>query len=101
MFAYKTTINLGALYCKSPSSNDIFSEIKGILNNYDAWQSIAMIVADTTAVNTGRLNGVVVRIQNDMEKLDTVSHSLLDVNIIFSTLFCVMFLTIYLTDRQN
>ena len=27
-----------------------------------------MIVADTTAVNTGRLNGVVVRIQNEMEK---------------------------------
>ena len=58
------SINLGALYCKFTSSNDIFLKLKA----YDALQSIAMIVDDNNGVNIGRSNGVVVTIQNEMEK---------------------------------
>ena len=56
-------INLGILTCKNGSSRAIFEEIKTLMDEYDAWKSIKMIICDTTAINTGKENGVVVKFQ--------------------------------------
>jgi hypothetical protein len=58
-------IKLGILKCASGSSSHIFDEMKALLDEYDAWKCIQMIVCDTTAVNTGRKNGIVAKIQNE------------------------------------
>ena len=59
-------IRLGIARCKSGSSQDIYEALFKIIDEYDAWSSITMIICDTTAVNTGHNNGVVVRIQRKM-----------------------------------
>jgi len=61
-------IRLGVVRCKSGSSKDIYDALEKVLDEYDAWSSIRMIVCDTTAVNTGRSNGVVSRIQRTMNE---------------------------------
>ena len=61
-------IKLGISKCASGSSKHIYDGIKSLLDEYDAWSSIQMIVCDTTPVNTGRLNGVVVQIQKEVMK---------------------------------
>ena len=61
-------INLGILTCKNGSSRAIFKEIKTLMDEYDVWKSIKMIVCDTTAVNTGKENGVVVNFQKAMSE---------------------------------
>ena len=40
---------------------DIFNSIQSVLNEYDEWTTIALIVADITAVNTEKQNGVAVK----------------------------------------
>lgn len=57
-------IHLGALACESGSAEDIFIPMQALLDEYNAWRSIKMIISDTTAVNTGRRSGVIVRLQN-------------------------------------
>ena len=59
-------INLGVLKCTNGTSQQIYNEIKKLLDEHDAWSCIQMVVCDTTAVNTGRLNGAVVKIQREM-----------------------------------
>jgi hypothetical protein len=60
---------LGIVKCVSGSAFHISDAIKRLLDEYGAWESIQMIIFDTTAVNTGRVNGVVVQLQkNEMEK---------------------------------
>lgn len=59
-------IRLGVARCKSGSSEDVYHALEEIIEEYNAWSSIKMIICDTTAVNTGRLNGVVARIQRTM-----------------------------------
>lgn len=59
-------LKLGIVKCASGSSNHIYAAIKSLLDDFDAWSSIQMIVCDTTPVNTGRLNGVVVQIQKEV-----------------------------------
>ena len=59
-------IRLGVARCKSGSSQDIYDALEKVIDEYDAWSSIKMIICDTTAVNTGRSNGVVVKIQREM-----------------------------------
>jgi hypothetical protein len=61
-------IKLGIVQCTSGHSQHIYEKIKAVLDDYEAWGSIQMIVCDTTSVNTGRINGVVVRIQKEMVK---------------------------------
>ena len=56
-------ISLEIFTCKNGSSRAIFEEIKTLMDKYDAWKSIKMIICDTTAVNTGKENGVVVKFQ--------------------------------------
>ena len=48
----------------------IYEGIKEVLDEYDLWGSIKMIVSDTTNVNTEKYGGVVARIQNEMEQKD-------------------------------
>ena len=59
---------MGILTCKNGSSRAIFEEIKTLMDKYDAWKSIKMIICDTTAVNTGKENGVVVKFQKAMSE---------------------------------
>lgn len=68
MQSYERQIKLGIIRCASGSSLHIYEGIKGLLDEYVAWSSIKMIICDTTPVNTGRLNGVVVQIQKEMAK---------------------------------
>ena len=58
------TLLLGILPCASGSAKDIFEPLEELLNDYDAWNSIRMIITDTTKVNTGRLGGVVEKLNN-------------------------------------
>ena len=61
-------INLGILACKNVSSRTIFEEIKNLIDEYDAWKSIKMIICDTTAVHIGKENGIVVKYQKAMSE---------------------------------
>ena len=54
----RTVSNFGIVKCNSGKAIYIFNSIQSILNEYDAWDSMAMIVADTIAVNTGKQNDV-------------------------------------------
>ena len=62
------TLHLGILACKSGSAEDIFVQLQALLDEYNAWNSITMIVSDTTAVNTGRKSGIVVRLQRQFRE---------------------------------
>ena len=82
------SFKLGIVKCNSGKAMDIFNSIQSMLNEYDAWSSMAMIVADTTAVNTGKQNVVVVKLQHKMsspgfEKPQFIScqHRVLDLTI--------------------
>ena len=37
-------INLGIVKCESGNSNDIFEALKKLLNDFDAWKCITMIM---------------------------------------------------------
>lgn len=60
----KRTLQLGILVCDSGSSADIYEPLQDLLDEYNAWGSIQMIICDTTAVNTGRKNGIVAKLKN-------------------------------------
>lgn len=62
------TVNLSVIICKSGSADDIFLPMVTLLNEFEAWSSIKMIISDTTAVNTGKNNGVVKRLKNEFRK---------------------------------
>ena len=62
-------IKLGVVRCKSGSSQDVYDSIKTIIDDYDAWGVIKMIICDTTPVNTGKVNGVVIKLQNTITGL--------------------------------
>src|SRR6218665_3817405 len=57
------TLNLGVLTCDSGSAENIFIPLQALLDEYNAWRSVKLIISDTTAVNTGHRNGVVARLQ--------------------------------------
>ena len=59
------TLRLGILICESGKGKDIHKELKKLIDEYDAWNAIVMIVSDTTAVNTGHTEGVVTRLKED------------------------------------
>ena len=54
--------------CVTGSANCIFDEIASLIDYSEAWSSIKLIICDTTATNTCRINGVVVKIQRKMEQ---------------------------------
>lgn len=61
-------VHLGILACKSGSAEDIFIPMQALLDEYNAWRNVKMIISDTTAVNTGRRSGVVVRLQRQFRQ---------------------------------
>ena len=52
-------IKLAVLELKDGKSSTISEAVKMVINEYDLWKSIKMIVTDTTAANTGKMNGSV------------------------------------------
>ena len=60
-------IKLAALALESGKAEPIASGIEDVINEYSLWGAIKMIVADTTSVNTGKKNGVIVRLQRMFE----------------------------------
>ena len=62
-------IKLGILKCSSGSAQHIYNQLEQILDEHIAWSCIKTIICDTTAVNTGRVNGVVVKLQKKMAEM--------------------------------
>jgi hypothetical protein len=56
-------VKLKALRLEDGKAETISMGIAKVIDEYNLWQCIKMIVADTTSVNTGKKNGVVVRLQ--------------------------------------
>ena len=46
----------------------MYSSMKSLVDEYDAWKSVKMAISDTTTVNTGNKIGVVVRPQRQFEQ---------------------------------
>ena len=61
------SVNLSAVCCDNGSSECIFTQIKKIIDEFDAWSSIQMIICDTTSVNTGRKNRIVIGLLKEFE----------------------------------
>ena len=52
-----------ALCLQDGKAKTITDGISTVLEEYNLWSAVKMIVADTTSVNTGKKNGAVVRLQ--------------------------------------
>ena len=72
---------------QSRSDKDIYSSIKLLLDEYDAWKDVKIIILDTTAVNTGHKIGVVVRFKKRLSKKVWKNRNILDASTIFLMLF--------------
>jgi len=57
-------VKLQALGLPDWKADPVFNGIVAVLDKYNSWESIKMIVADTTYVNTGRRNGIVSQLQH-------------------------------------
>jgi hypothetical protein len=64
----RTEVKLAALPLTDGKAETIAEGITQVLDEYNLWKSIKMIVTDATAVNTGRKNGVVVKLQDKFAK---------------------------------
>lgn len=56
--------------CNSGSANDFFIPLQALLDEYSVWSNINMIICDPTAVDTGRKNGVVAKLQSQFIQKD-------------------------------
>ena len=61
-------IKLAVLNLENGKSETIFNGIKNVINEFDLWKSIKMIISDTTSVNTGKRGGVVALLQQQFKK---------------------------------
>ena len=59
-------------------SRTIIDGIKAMLDEYDLWTSIKMIVSETTAANTGKCVGAGTRLQNHFEDFGQKKLNLLE-----------------------
>ena len=59
----RTEVKLGALHLKDGKVKKITEGIAKLLDEYNLWNAIKMIIADTTSVNTGKRSGVVVSLK--------------------------------------
>lgn len=59
----KTEVKLAALTLKDSKAATIAEGIVQVIEEYNLWNAVNMIVSDTTSVNTGKKNGVVVKLQ--------------------------------------
>lgn len=62
-------IKLAVLVLENGQALTIFNGIKETLNKFNLWRSIKMIVCDTTSVNTGIQNGVVVLLKKHFQSI--------------------------------
>ena len=62
-------IRLAVVELANGKGKTIFDWKKAILEEYDLWSSIRIIVSDTTAANTGKCLGAVTRLQNHFEDI--------------------------------
>lgn len=62
-------IKLGVLVLENGKAVPIFNGIREMLEKYNLFQSIKMIICDTTSVNTGKKGGVVSLLQNHWKSL--------------------------------
>ena len=63
-------VRLAVLILPDSKAATIAQRIQNVLTEYNLWPAIKMIVCDTTAVNTGKKNGVVVRMQKNFQHLN-------------------------------
>ena len=54
--------------CERGSAEDIYEQLKALLDEYKAWNSVRMIISDTIAENTGHKSGTVVRFQKQFRE---------------------------------
>lgn len=66
-------IKLGVLVLEDGRACTIFNAIKGLLEKFNLWASIKMIISDTTSVNTGKKGGVVRLLQDHVKSLSLPS----------------------------
>lgn len=59
----RTEVKLAALRLQDGKARTITNGISTVLEEYNLWSAVKMIIADTTSVNTGNKNGVVVKLQ--------------------------------------
>ena len=62
-------IRLAVVELANGKGKTIFDGIKAILDEYNLWSSIKMIVSDTTAATTGKSLGAVTLLQNHFEHI--------------------------------
>lgn len=65
-----TEIKLAVLVLENGKALTIFNGIKKTLHKFDLWQSIKMVISDTTSVNTGHKNGVVKLLKDYYKSID-------------------------------
>ena len=65
----KKEIRLAVVELANRKGKTIFDGIKAILDEYDLWSSIKMIVSDITVANTGKGLGAVTLLQNHFEHI--------------------------------
>jgi hypothetical protein len=63
-------VRLAVLELVNGKGETIFNGIKTVLDEYELWPSIKMIVSDTTAANTGRSLGAVTLLQKHFEDME-------------------------------
>lgn len=61
-------IKLTTLKLRDGKAETIAEGLKDVLEEFNLWGSIVMIIADTTSVNTGKKTGVLVRLQRMFEE---------------------------------
>ena len=59
----RTEVKLDALRLKDGKADAIAQAITKVIDEYNLWNAIKMITADTTSVNIGKKNGVVIQLQ--------------------------------------
>lgn len=62
-------IKLGVLVLEDGRACTIFNGIKELLDKFNLWASVKMIISDTTSVNTGKNGGVVRLLQDHVKSL--------------------------------
>lgn len=62
-------VRLAVLVLENGKSKTIYRGLKNILDNFELWNCIKMIVTDTCRVNTGRYQGVNTLISKEMQSL--------------------------------
>uniref|UniRef100_A0A0L8HU38 Uncharacterized protein n=1 Tax=Octopus bimaculoides TaxID=37653 RepID=A0A0L8HU38_OCTBM len=59
-------IKLAALTLKNGRADTIFQGLKEVLDDYELWPAIKMIITNTCSVNTGKHTGVVIQLRMNL-----------------------------------